>query len=344
MKSVSETLEAAQASNNRTPYFHMVFTSYDGLTTYDLSTDSSAYGNRILLIDHFEEPYNDYATIMLANYDGNLPDDLRGYWTEIGYGDVTGGGNEYSATPRLWVKSHQQVSIGGKYVIILGLEGMWSKLRETLMRLGDPPYYTAGSSEGVTGTVYDVIGIVLAEIDPAMSLQALGDQDDSIIDTYEPVFIVNTVDFDDAAAMVYTLLKMTKCFLRPKPTLQFEVRYPQDDDDLDAEYGITQFYEWSGGLVLPVPNQVLLFANAGTDLLWTNIISKTSDDTDSQDAYGTVPTIVLAPEIDDDDDAQNRADAVLTRIKAEQLKGRLVIPHNCMHELYDFVEVDYGRV
>jgi hypothetical protein len=341
MRSVSETLEAAQSSNKRIPYIHLVFTSYDGLTTYDLSTDNETYGFRILLIDHFEEPYNDYATIMLANFDGSLPNDLRGYWTDIGYGDVTGNGDEYVETSRLWVKKQQPATIAGKYVIILSLEGKWAKLRETLMRLGDPPYYI---SEYTEDTIFDIIGYVLAEIDPAMSLQELGDQDDSIIDTYVPPFGVNTVNFDDAASIVYTLLKMTKCFLRPKAGLDFEVRFLQDDDNHDAEYDITQFYEWSGGLALTVPNQVILFANAGADQLWTSIITKTSDNAESQAQYGVAPTIALAPEITDPDDAQNRADAVLTRIKAETFVGQLIMPHNCMHELYDFIQVDIGRV
>jgi hypothetical protein len=341
MRSVSATLEAAQSSSSRIPYIHLVFTSYDEVTTYDLSTDNETYGFRILLIDHFEEPYNDYATIMLANYDGSLPDDLRGFWTDIGYGDVTGEGPEYIETSRLWVKKHQQVSIAGKYVIILYLEGKWAKLRETLMRIGDPPYYIAEYTED---TVFDIIGYVLGEIDPSMSLQALGDQDDSIIDTYVPPFGVNTVNFDDAASIVYTLLKMTKCFLRPKAGLDFEVRFLQDDDDHDAEYDITQFYEWSGGLALTVPNQVILFANAGSDGQWTEIISKTSDDEESQGQYGIVPIIVLAPEITVEADAQARADAVLTRIKAETLVGQLVMPHDCRHELYDFIQVDIGRV
>lgn len=342
MKEVSETLEDAQIAATRTPYIHLLFTSYDGLTTYDLSSDGT-YGDRIVLIDHFEEPYNDYATVVLRNYDGTLPTDLRGYWVEIGYGDFTGTINEYSATPRLWVKMHQLISAGGKYLTVLSLEGMWAKMKETLLRMGDPPYYTAGSDEGLVGTVYDLIAITLAEIDPAFTLAALV-QDDGIIDSYSPPFTINSAQFDDAASAIYTLLKMTASFLRSKSGLDLEVRYLLDTDEIDMTYETDMFYEFTGGKVLAVPNQILVFANAGTDLMWTSIISAESSDTESQEQYGIVPDIATAPEITTQGDANARATAIRVRQKQEVQAGRLIIPHNCMHELYDYIEVSDSRL
>jgi hypothetical protein len=140
-RSISETYRAAQQAPNKTPYFKLVFTSKDGGTTVDLSTDGT-YGNRILLIDHTEEPYNDFATIIFRNNDRALPSNLKGYWVEIGYGYVTGAGNEYlgdgtnePAPARLWVKHQQTVSAAGKLWELLELEGMWALLRESLIRL-----------------------------------------------------------------------------------------------------------------------------------------------------------------------------------------------------------------
>ena len=339
MRSVSGTLETAQTAAFRTPYIHLLFTSHDELTTYDLSTDSPAYGNRILLIDHFEEPYNDYATIVFRNYDGGLPTDLRGYWVEIGYGDVTGGGNEYSDTPRLWVKHHQVVSAGGKYLTVLELEGMWMKMQETLLRIGSPPYYT----EEYTGdTVYDLIVILLAEVSPAFTLAALV-EDDGIINSYAPVFSINDVQpFEDAASATYRLIKMTKSYLRAKASLEFEVKYPQVSDPVNATYFTNQFYEYTNRNNLVVPNHIYVFANAGADELWTDII--TAEATVPGDTYDDTPNIVLAPEITTQEDADNRADAIVARLAAEDQSGRLIIPHNCQHELYDYVRVMDSRV
>ncbi len=366
MRAVSGTLETAQSAVTRTPYYHLLFTSYDGGTTYDFSTDSGDYGNRIKLIDHHEEMFNDYAIIALNNYDRAVPD-LRGYWVEIGYGDVTGGGNEYAATPRLWVKYQQTVSIAGRLLTILELEGMWSKLVEIIMRLGNPPYYTAKNINPedtdydlADKTVYDLIALIFSEIDPAFTLNALV-EDDGIIDTYVPDFSINTVSpFESAGYLITILMAMTKSYLKALDSLQFEIKYPQDSDSVDLTYYSYQapyFYEFTErkclmgtigkytlGYTSGNPaNQVILFANAGADMLWTNIITAVADDEESQDKYGIVPAIVLAPEIDETADAANRAAAILAKAKQEEAGGLLVIPHDCQMELYDKVSVYDAR-
>jgi len=346
---VSDALEAAQSAATRTPYLHMVFTSYDAGTTYDLSTNSAAYGNRILLVDHAEEAYNDYAVIILRDYDRTLPN-LLGYWTEIGYGDVTGGGNEYAATPRLWVKHQQHISAGGKLLCVLELEGMWAKLRETKMRMGSPPYYIATTDAdnfGAAKTVYGILEYIIEnEVDPAMYLDALG-EDDSIMNTLQPAFEVNNAQpFEDAGQVIYRLVKMTKSFLRAKDSMAWEVKYPQAADSDDLTYYSNQspyFYEYVERKNLLVPNRIYLFANAGSDGLWTNIITGQADDTDSQTAYGVVAEIVTAPEIDNQADADARAAAILQRWRAEWVGGRLIIPHDCQMELYDRLGIEDVR-
>jgi len=347
-RSVSDTLKTAQSASSRTPYLHMVFTSYDAGTTYDLSTNSAAYGNRILLIDHAEEAYNDYAIVILRDYDRTLPN-LLGYWTEIGYGDVTGGGNEYAATPRLWVKHQQHISAAGKLLVILELEGMWAKLRETELRMGTMlPYYVArnynaneamGEYDIGGVSIEDIIKVIFAEIDPAMTLNAVS-EDDSIFTTSPgPQFDINAMQlFEDAGQVIYRLVKMTKSFLRAKDSMAWEVKYPQDSDPDDLTYYSNQspyFYEYVERKNLLVPNRIYLFANAGSDGLWTNIITGQADDTDSQTAYGVVAEIVMAPEIDNQADADARAAAILQRWRAEWVGGRLIIPHDCQMELYD---------
>jgi hypothetical protein len=342
-RSVSETLKAAQYATSRTPYIHLVFTSYDGGTTYDLSLGSADYGSRIILVDHSEEAYNEYAVIVLRNYDRGLPSDLTGFWTEIGYGDVTGGGNEYESTPRLWVKHHQEVSAGGRLLTILELEGMWAKMRETKMLLGNPPYYNAT----YTGeTPYALIGLIFSELDPAFSLQALA-EDDGIMNTYKPSFSVNDVElFEDAASLLYRLVKMTKSFLRPKPSLEFEVKFPQSSDSNDLTYYSSKapyFKEYSNRENLLVPNHIYLVANAGEDGLWTDVIVVEASNSESIGKYGDVPDVVLAPEITSGGDAENRAAAVLARVNEEEQAGVLVTQHDCRVELYDRVGVEDSR-
>ena len=77
--------------------------------------------------------------------------------------------------------------------------------------------------------------------------------------------------------------------------------------------------------------------------LWTDIITGQADDTDSQDEYGVVADIILAPEIDNQADADNRAAAILQRWRAEWVGGRLIIPHDCQMELYDRLSITDSR-
>ena len=50
-----------------------------------------------------------------------------------------------------------------------------------------------------------------------------------------------------------------------------------------------------------------------------------------------------APTVTTQLDADNRAAAILTRIKAESLSVGLVIPHDCRIELYDNIQVTDTR-
>jgi hypothetical protein len=339
-RSVSETYLAASKAASKTPYFKLIFHPTAGGSNVDLSSDSSAYGNRILYIDSVEEPYNDYATIIFRNKDRDIPS-LLGYWIEIGWGYVTGAGNEYlgdgtnePAPPRLWVKHQQTISAGGKLWELLELEGMWSLLRETLIRVGSPPLYTASYT---TDTIYDIIGIILGEVDPAMTLNAL-EEDDGIIDSLQPQFDINAQPFEYADALIYRLLNMTASYLKPLDDLEWEIKYPQDDDAVDLtfySYQAPYFYEYMERTNVLIPNHIIVYGNEGDDGLWTSYLTGEAEDTDEEDSYADIIKVVLAGSLTSQDDVDNRAAALLKRAKFEQMAGRMVAPHNGQVELYD---------
>lgn len=332
MRSISSTLEAAQDAATNTPYIYLLFTSADGGTTHNYSSDQE--GRRILAIDHQEEPYNDYASIILRNNDRTIPN-LKGYWTEIGYGYVASG-NEYSQTSRLWVKHQQDISAQGRIVTLLELEGMWAKAREMPVRLGDPPYYRDEEGELAAITPYDAITRVLTEI--SMTLAALA-EDDSIMDTYEiPIFYINTQPFEYAGQIMYRLINMTRSYLRSKQSLEFEVKYPQTADSVDITYYSDQaphFYEYMERYNVLIPNHIYVFANAGTDGLFSDIIIGEASDAAEIALYDDIIAMVTAGEITTQTDADDRAAAVLARVQAEMLAGRMYAPHDCRVELYD---------
>ena len=339
-RSVSATYLAAQQAASKTPYFKLLFHPTAGGANVDLSSDSSAYGNRIIYIDHIEEVYNDYATIIFRNKDRDIPQ-LLGYWIEIGFGYVTGAGNEYlgdgtnePAPPRLWVKHQQTISAGGKLWELLELEGVWSLLRETLIRVGSPPLYTTSYT---TDTIYDIIGIILGEADPAMTLNALA-EDDGIIDSLQPQFDINAQPFEYADALIYRLLNMTASYLKPLDDLEFEIKYPQDADAVDVNfysYQAQYFYEYMERTNVLIPNHIYVYGNEGADGLWASYITGEAEDADEVASYSDIIKIVLAGSLTVQGDVDNRAAALLARAKFEQMAGRLVAPHDGRVELYD---------
>lgn len=342
-REVSETYLAAQQSPNKTPYFKLLFHPTAGGSNIDLSTDGD-YGNRILLIDHIEEPYNDYATIIFRNVDRSIPQ-LKGYWIEIGYGYVTGAGKEYlgdgtnePAPPRLWVKHQQTISAGGKLWELLELEGMWTKLRETLIRVGSPPLYTVSYS---TDTIKDIIAYILAEIDPAMTLNALV-EDDGIIDSLQPQFDINAQPFEYADAIIYRLLNMTASYLKALDDLEWEIKYPAEDDLADLTFYSGQapyFYEYIERRNLLIPNHFLVYGNEGEDGLWASWIVGESLDQDEIDAYADVIRVILSGSLTVQGDVNNRAWALKARARFEQLAGRMVAPNDSRLELYDNIAI-----
>ena len=344
-RTISAALLTAQQGVSGTPYVKLKFTSKDGGTTYD-------YSSRLLELEHHEDPYNDYAVIRLRDDDLTVVD-LTGYWVQIGYGFYTGNnvaepngdnaGNEYSYSSRLWVKWQSPSSAEGILRQTLRLEGMWSVLGEYVLLLGDPPFY---NEEYTTTTVYGIITAFLADVSTGtgytFTLDALGTQDDGIINTFLPDFTINQVAYEDVRSLINTLMEMTKCYLRAQAGLAFKVIYPRTDDANNEEYYSYQahfFYEYTEKVNLLIPNRVIVFAYFGEGIPLSDLITATVNDTTQQARYMLVTGLYQAALITNLTDALNRADAILTRLKAEMLSGRLIIPHDSRVELYDKVRV-----
>jgi len=342
MRSISANLLTEQNAASNTPYVYLVFTSADGCATENYGSDQK--DRRILLIDHQEEPYNEYASVILRNDDRSIPN-LKGYWTEIGYGYVVSGTGEYSQTSRLWVKHQQEISAQGKRVMLLELEGMWAKLGELPMRIGNPPYYRDESGTLTAVTPYSVMETII-ESELGWTLAALV-EDDSIINTYEiPTLLINQQPFESAGGLLYRLINITKSYLRSKAGLEMEVKYSQSTDSVAITYYSGQapyFYEYIERNNVLIPNDVIVFANPGADGLWTDIKAGEATDQAEIDAYDTIRRLVPAAELTTKAQADTRAAALLARAEAEVLAGRMYAPHDCQLELYDRIEVRDSR-
>ena len=347
-------LTTQQSEPSRTPYVHLVFENQAEDDTEDISTDGT-YGNRILLIDHTEEVYDDFATIVLQDVNRDIPA-LRGWHVDIGYGDSGGGltgTDRYVDRPRLWVKSQQRISMGGKKWTVLYLEGGWAKLNETLLlNAADLPYQvhkTADSDFNGQTTPYDIISWLMEQA--GMSALAALAEDDSIMDTFTPDFKANEPrPFEYVGSVIYRLVRMTKSYLRWSSTaLQAEVKYPQSSDSADFTVYSSQspyFYEFVEQQNVVIPNYIICYGNEGPDGLWVAVLTSSASngqDAVSQGLYGIVYGIELAGELTSQGDVNARADVAIIRAKAEMTAGILVMPHDCRIQLFDKSQIVDSR-
>lgn len=238
MRTLHADLTAAQKATSNTPYITVTLVNgYGGGSTYTYATNDSP--NRIKLIKHVEEPYTSRATIVLDNFDRSIPE-LFGYFCTISYGFVTSSGNKSSDAPPLWVKRQVHNSFEGSLDNILYLEGQWDMLSEmqdigSLLGAPSAPYYEINYA----GQAYEIFDIIEQIITSAgFTMQALGGEDDSIINTLQPDFVVNSVPFEDVARVIYRLLNMTKVFCRAEASGAgaFRIKYPSGYSSYDYEY------------------------------------------------------------------------------------------------------------
>ena len=351
-RTLSATLLSAQNGTQRKPYIRVVINSVD-------------YSARVLFVEHHEEAYRDYATIILSNADRGLDSvatassNLLGYRFRIGYGLTTGAGDEYSEVADLWVKSQQMISRPGELLCVLYCEGQWSYLREqrVMATLGagnfavvDPndvkvtgandPFFSAVFER--TKTVYELIESVL-ESAFGWTLNAFAGVQDGIINSFKPYFSIEELPY--AASVLNDLIQMTKCYLRPKANLVWDIVFPQDADAVNEtfySYQAPYFKEYAEKINLVVPNRIIVFANNPDNVEgWPDLV--VGDTGAYVGNYTEVIEAHIAWYILTEDDADKRANAILTRYKAEQLAGYLVVPHDSRIELYDKVSVEDTR-
>ena len=337
MITLSGTQIAQQLLDTRTPYIGLTFTSPDGGTTYDYSVTNGTT-DRTLSIDHTEMPYTSGATIVLDNHDRAVPD-LRGYWVQPDYGDVTGSGNEGEETARLWVKKQNESSAPGQLQVSLELEGMWEVLDEIEWKLaGDAPFYQYAYD---TATPLTIMQACFTRAGMTLNCTV----DDGIIDTVAVYFFVNGAstqgEFDSLKDVVYRALSLTKCYIRLLPDMVAEVVYPQEADAVDETYytvsttGYIPSYQYNERMTLLVPNKITVVANADA---WD--VTATAEDTAQQALYdpdgtGEINKTWVIAKITNSTDAGKIAAALLTREKAELLSAYGVTPHDARVQLYD---------
>ena len=344
-RAISSTLLIAQQGAKRKPYIRVIINGID-------------YSGRVLFVEHHEEPYKEWATIRLDNSDRALnalateSSNLLGFSFRIGYGYVTEVANEYSESADIWVKTQTMVSRAGKLYCELFCTGQWTFLSEkSVMALpiaapttffitdpanvgSDPTYSTTFEA---TKTVYQLIESLI-EGAFGWTLNPLPAVDDTIINSFSPVFSISKTP--SAREVLMRLISMTRCYLRSKAGLIWEVIYPRIGDSVDEVFysnELPYFIEYAEKLSLVIPNRIVVFANNPDELaVWPTpvIVGDTGAYTGN---YTEILEPILAPTIITQANATARATAVLARYTAEEQSGYLIVSHDCRMEIYDKV-------
>jgi len=352
---ITQALIDTQQDAIRTPYIKIYINATD-------------YSSRLLYLEHHEEAYRERAIIGLSNRDGTLDAvNLLGKVFNIGYGyDSSGHGGAATDkvdTAPLWVKSYQIITVMGERIYQIYAEGAWMRLREqkvitnvTGPQAGDATHDPYGKTFAGTHTIYELLELI---IEGALSWDLVATPpDDGIIDTLHPTFEVNQLPYENAAALMYRLMWMTKCYLRLEAksgaitTPSFRVIYPQDADAAVVTYQSDKddctgdeitFTEYVEKPTLLIPNSIVVLANRDADGGWDAMAVGEAEDATSIAAYAEIIQVYIDGSLPDEAAADLRAQAILTRLEGETLAGRLVLPHDARLELYDKPDIVDNR-
>jgi len=221
------------------------------------------------------------------------------------------------------------------------------------------PYYNVFNA---TRTVYGLINLI---IETALAWDLVDSPtDDGIIDTFKPVFEINSLPFENAAALLYRLIWMTKSYLRAEPIYtagvlypRFRVVYPQIADAADKTYYSDKahwFTEYAEKTILLIPNSIVVLCNQDPTGDWNTtaypLVVGTASDAAQIAKYtgvgnevievfmaGSISTATGRTLAEVQADANLRAEAILVKLASETLGGRGIVPHDAQIELYDKV-------
>lgn len=176
---------------------------------------------------------------------------------------------------------------------------------------------------------------------------------DEIMVSFKPYFAINadndigaTYSYESFLSVIYRLIMMTKSYLRERSGKVFDVIFPRSNDPVDLTINSSSvpfFYEYEHRQNEVIPNAVYVPANKDADDVgWTSLVTGSAKDTDaiSRNNDVEIEGIYAAPSITTEEDAGARAQAILTRIKAETMSQGVIIPQDCRIEKYDNIVIN----
>jgi hypothetical protein len=331
MRTLSDSLKAAQQSGFLNPLYKIVLTKGESTYTYEK--------DRILPSKHDEEMYSHQATIVLDNYDHEFDDkDLKGYDAVISYGF----NGEYSATAPLSVIDQQFDSMADKLICTLELQGMANLMAQDEASESYIPEIDAEE------TVKDLVeAIVKAELTPFTHCHAFqihwDEGYDTLADTYKPADGFRIYIGGTRLAAIRRLLDYTGNVPRFQSDGLHILKPVTDGTIYDSEYslgrGTHNFFSKAYRNTLVFPNRVVVTSRDDDDPFYEG-------EAQVED-YESLPDKVKKTHIVqmylEDGQADDIAEALIAKAEMGCKRGEALVPINVGAEVFDYVKVTDKR-
>lgn len=333
MRTLSGTLTAAQKAVTNTPYIRVYLPDYSG------GTDLSSY---LIALDHIEQTFGGSATLLFTEATtwfcpSSTPIDLRGQRVDIGYGCTTGAGDEYSTSAPLYIRNTRLVSAEGILQVQFDCFDFWQKL-QSLRVTKD----AAGPAPGwlETKTIQEIFTELLEGPFTSTGLTLTIDSNDGIFDTFKPYYLSNIND--SVSNILSDLINLTNCGVRMETDGMHVFALPTSTSGAtDFALGSSdhRFFSAVYDDEVSIPNRIIVVNDYDTPVYFGYGI-----DTNSYGQLGYyVSRIFAVAGIDNNTEATQMAEAILSAIMRQTSDGVVIVPHHCGLELYDYVKVTDTR-
>jgi len=340
MRTLTDTLKTAQQAESIDALCKIVLSHGESSYTYDR--------DRILDINHPEEPYTQKAELVLDNSDGALTElDLKGFKGVISYGAVGTAGEEYSACAPLTVIAQQLDSSPGKLTCELRMVGIPNMLAEdrasesyTPKKDKDTGDYDPASAD--TDTVKDLLTKIIEATITCFShchaYEVVYDSEDDLIDSYIPRDGFRIYHNGSRLAALRRLIDYTHCMMRFGNDGKIHILKPTTSGTTyDYEYSLDSghtFFAKAYRKTLVIPNYIVVESKQDDDPQYSGY----AEDAESIAAFREVRQYART-RLESDDQAGDIAEAILGKYQLNAEMGSAKVPMDCGAELLDYVKV-----
>ncbi|MCJ7829392.1 MAG: hypothetical protein MUP81_06600 [Dehalococcoidia bacterium] len=337
MRTLSETLLAAQKAYSKNPLYKVVLTN--GGTSYTYDKD------RILPSSHDEGMYSQKAIISLDNSDHEFDDkDLKGFDAVISYGYKTPAGNEYLESAALVVMDPQFDSDPNKLTCTLELWGIPDLMAEDKASGNYIP--DSDATETVKGLINAIAGATLSPFTHCKAYEVVWESGyDTLADTYQPKDGFRIYTRGTRLAAFRRLMDYTGNVPRFGADGKIHILKPvTTGTTFDYEYSLAKgahvFFRKAYRDSLVIPNRVVVQSRSDDDPFYSGSAQVSN--------YASLPDKVKKTDFIECPLASNAqataiAEALIAKAEMGSKRGEAPVPLNIGAEVFDYVKITDSR-